>query len=139
MYEKRNDLYGLMRQCGHHLYHAGMKSAGQGRILEILQSSGEMSQRDLQEMLQIKSGSISEIIGKMEAKGMLARTRDNEDQRCVMLAITEEGLERYRAQKSDAEKERENVFRALSQEEQSQLKTLLEKLTKSWEENADNA
>jgi DNA-binding MarR family transcriptional regulator len=138
MFERRDDLYGLMRQCGHHLYHDGIKSAGQDRILEILQKNGEMSQKDLQEMLQIKSGSISEIIGKMEAKGLLARTRDNADQRCVMLAITEDGLDRYRERKSDAEKERVTVFDALTQEEQDQLKTLLAKLTESWKEKKDH-
>ena len=62
-----------MRRCGHFLY---QRQGGQGqrRVLTILQERGSMQQRELQEYLGIQPGSMSELIGKLEQKGLLKRT-----------------------------------------------------------------
>jgi DNA-binding MarR family transcriptional regulator len=89
-----------------------------------------MSQRELQELLQIQPGSISEILTKLEMKGLLKRTKDEADKRRVILSLTEEG--QAAAQQSDGALDKENLFGVLTDEEQTTLKLLLDKLLASW-------
>ena len=127
-----NDLYHLMRSCGHILYHNGMNKSGQGRILHILEQEGSLAQKDLQTILKIKSGSVSEILTKLEKDGLIVRTRDERDRRRMIVSMTEEG--RKHAQDFHERAEKKNWFYALSEEEQAQLRTILQKLLAAWYE-----
>lgn len=124
------DLLGLMSRCGHYLYHHPERKRGQGKILRILSQKEQMTQKELQEILEIQPGSMSEIISKLESRGMLERVRDEQDKRMIVLKITERG----KAQVMEIprhEIERE-LFQVLSEEEQSNLKYLLKKLLDEW-------
>ena len=77
-----DELSELIGKCNHHITHHG-KGRGQGKILKILARNGEMSQKDLQDMLEIQSGSISEVLAKLEDKGMITRTKSEDDKRKV--------------------------------------------------------
>ena len=60
-----------MRQSGHYLFHHGGNEAyGQVRILRILSEADGISQKELQQKLAIKPGSASEILNKLEEKGL---------------------------------------------------------------------
>jgi DNA-binding MarR family transcriptional regulator len=130
--QQQDNLYGSLRMCGHYLYHRGESGRGstQERILSILFSEGQMSQRKLQELLQIQPGSISEILTKLEMKGLLERRKDDTDKRRMILSLTEAG--QAAAYKSDCSFEEEALFAALTGEEQTTLKMLLDKLLASW-------
>ena len=108
-----------MRRCGHYLYQR-RGSQGQRRVLAILQERGSMQQRELQEFLGIQPGSMSELIGKLEQKGLIVRSFSEEDRRSRVLTLTEKGLEMV-----DSAGEEQELFRTLSDEEQQQLKGLL--------------
>ena len=128
----RNDhtLGGLLRRCAHiYIHQEGGGHTTQRRILEML-SQREMSQQDLQKELHIQSGSISELITKLEGKGLVLRRRDDQDRRKVTLEITEGGRERIA--RKPVVRSQEEIFSALSAEEQAQLRALLEKLMESW-------
>lgn len=125
-----DDLYSLMRACGHYLYHRSGKNAGQGRILAILAERGSMTQRELQEILKIKPGSISEILAKLEEKGRILRKKDELDKRRSVLELTERGQEIVEIQKKEMSEE--SLFDALEEAEQIELKRLLKKLLESW-------
>ena len=128
----RNDhtLGGLLRRCAHiYIHQEGGGHATQRRILEML-AQREMSQQDLQKELHIQSGSISELITKLENKGLVLRRRDDQDRRKVTLEITEAGRERMA--RKPVIRSQEEIFSALSAEEQAQLRSLLEKLIESW-------
>ncbi len=126
-FEKDESLYGLMRRCGHFLY---QRQGGQGqrRVLTILQERGSMQQRELQEYLGIQPGSMSELIGKLEQKGLLKRTASEEDRRSRILALTEQGQKMAGPGQGEQE-----LFSILSGDEQEQLKALLAKLLEAWE------
>lgn len=128
--EDRDELSGLLGRCGHHLYHQNNKKRGQGRILKILAQSGEMTQKDLQDHLEIKSGSMSEIISKLEAKGMVTREKDETDKRKIILKITQTGREK--AKRHLNEEKSKPLYGFLSEEEQETLKTLLKKVLDNW-------
>lgn len=92
---EKYELLGLIERCGHFLYHRRGGKRGQGRILKILLTEGEMTQKKLQERLGIQSGSMSEIVLKLEGNGLVYRTRDESDKRKIKLKITEAGRNSY--------------------------------------------
>lgn len=88
-----------------------------------------MNQKQIQQQLAIKPGSASELISKLESKGMVARTKDARDRRHVVLTLTEKG--QFSAALF-AERPSDNLFASLSPEELDELTALLEKLYSSW-------
>lgn len=128
--EDRDELSELLRKCGHYLYHQNNKKRGQGRILKILAQSEEMTQKDLQGHLEIQSGSMSEIISKLENKGMVTRERDETDKRKIILRITKVGREKV--ERHLKEEKSKPLYESLSEEEQETLKVLLKKMLGNW-------
>lgn len=128
--EGEDGLSALLGKCGHYLYHRPYHGRGQGRILKMLSGQEEVTQKELQETLGIQAGSVSEIISKLEARGLVARERDDADKRRVLLRITEEG--KKRAETDFDEGKTEDLYGVLSAEEQETLKGLLGRLLESW-------
>jgi len=125
-----SDLYSIMRACGRYLYHCAGRGAGQGRILAILLERKSMTQKELLEMLQIQPGSMSEILTKLEEKGLIMRRRDEEDRRRSVLELTEAGVELALYQKRYSEGR--PSFDVLTENEQEELKGMLTRLLESW-------
>lgn len=128
--EGENELTALLGRCGHYLYHCPWRGRGQDRILKILAGQENVTQKELQQYLEIQSGSMSEIISKLEVKGYVRRRKDEDDRRKIVLELTEEGA---LSVKSRGE-EKVDLYSALSSEEQEKLKELLKKLLESWHE-----
>ena len=123
-------LTALLSRCG---YIADMKSGkqrGQRRILDILACHPDMSQKALQQQLEIKPGSMSEIVTKLEAKGLICREKDARDHRKMMIRLTAAG--RKEAQEHRAEPQEEDIFRVLTQEEKLHLREMLTRLLVQW-------
>ena len=132
------DLAGKFEQCGRLLSHCLGKRRGQGRILRTLCQRGEMPQKELQDLLGIQAGSMSEIAAKLEDKGLMVRVRSEEDRRKVFLSITEQG--RAWAAQGDEEHirlRRAELFSALTDEERGTLESLLEKLSADWSQRLE--
>lgn len=123
-----DELSELIRKCNHYIVH--YKGRGQGKILKILAKQGEMSQKDLQDILEIQSGSISELLAKLEEKSLIVRTKSEEDKRKVIISITELGREKVA--NCGCKNRAEKLYGGLSEEEKKELKFLLEKLMNSW-------
>ena len=103
--------------------HRGVK-----RVLRLLDlGGGSLTQRDLMQLMDVRPGSLSELLGKMEAHGLITRERREEDHRCVTITLTDAGREKAK------ERGRRDLFAALNEEEKEQLKAILAKLTASWE------
>lgn len=99
--------------------------------MRMIAQRGQMSQKELQDLLDIKSSSVSEMISKLEAKGLVCREKDSVDKRKMVLVITEAGKEAVGGFPGKAHKE---SYDALSAEEQETLRQLLMKLLDSWQE-----
>jgi DNA-binding MarR family transcriptional regulator len=130
LFDESDDLFRLMRRCGHVLYHSQEQNNGQGRIIHILSLRGTISQRELQDILHIQAGSLSEIVGKLETKGYLTKERDANDQRKLILKVTSKG--RKSPEEKQYMKSREELFSSLNDQEQMQLKKILRKLLEDW-------
>lgn len=131
-HDEQDKLLELLSQSGHFLYHKRNGKNGQDRILKILAEYQSLSQSKLQEILHIQPGSMSEIIAKMEDKGLVSRMKDEADKRKVLVYITDSGMEKIK--KMQEKREGNNLFAALEDKELEELERLLTKLTESWEE-----
>ena len=132
------DLAGKFERCGRLLSHCLGKRRGQGRILRTLCQRGEMPQKELQDLLGIQAGSMSEIAAKLEDKGLIVRVRSEEDRRKVFLSITEQGRA-WAAQGDETHirRRRAELFAALTDEEQGTLEALLDKLSADWSQRLE--
>lgn len=128
----RDSLTGLMRRCGHYLFHRVGTPGTRERMLRLLAERGDMNQSDFVYLLDLRSASVSELLGKLEAQGLITRRRSEADRRGVTISLTEAG--RAQAPSSFGE---DTAFSALTDEERAQLQTLLQKLLASWEETRE--
>lgn len=116
-----------LRRCGHVLYHQSHHSQ-QDAVLALLRQ-GPLNQKQIQQLLSTRPGSVSELISKLESKQLVERRRDDDDRRRVVLSLTEKGQVAALIHKERAS---EDLFAAFSPEEKEQLAGLLEKLLESW-------
>ena len=137
-HEERDDLAGKFERCGRLLSHSLGKRRGQGKILRALCQRGEMPQKELQDLLGIQAGSMSEIAAKLENKGLIIRVRSQEDRRKASLSITEKGRA-WIAQRDEEHilKHRAELFSVLTPEEQSALEGMLNKLSDYWSQRLE--
>ena len=77
--------------CGRFLHYKMGEKAGRRRIFTILSKAKELPQRELQDILGICSGSLSEILAKMEADGFLEKAKSKTDGRQLNLRLTDAG------------------------------------------------
>lgn len=113
----------------------GGPARGQALILSILAGRDVLSQRELQQMLGIQPGSLSELLSKLEGKGLLTREKA-EDRRGNLLRITEAG--RRAIPQVDAGDE-DDPFAPLSEDQQDQLAALLRALLNAWVDEMEPA
>lgn len=106
----------------------GGPAQGQALILAILAGRDAISQRDLQQMLGIQPGSLSELVSKLEAKGLVTRERA-EDRRGNVLHITDAGRQASTVQ---PEADGSDPFSPLTAEQQDQLSAMLRTLLNHW-------
>ncbi len=124
-----DSLNGLMHRCGHALHHRTDRDRGQRTVLALLAAWGETDQRTLQNALAIQPGSVSELLSKLEAKGYIVKTRSEQDRRMATVTLTEAG----KAAARSLPEKKQDLYAALTSEEQETLKSLLKKLLESWE------
>ncbi|WP_041138336.1 MarR family winged helix-turn-helix transcriptional regulator [Beduini massiliensis] len=128
-------LLAQMRLCAHYLHHRNEGKGSQERILMILNKKERISQRDLLEIVGIRSSSLSEVLTKIENNGYIVRHKKDEDKRNVEIAITPSGKKRALEVRKIHEERSKNLFASLSPQEQIELSSLLEKLLSSWNQD----
>ena len=121
-----------LRACGHFLHFNMGGKAGRKRVLATLLREGEISQRTLQDLLDIQSGSLSEILAKSEADGLLEKVKCGSDRRGYILRLTESGQALAKQVTACHEARVDKLLGCLSDDEQLALLAMLDKLTLHW-------
>ena len=73
-----------------HGFAGGIRS-GQGRVLGILALQSPLTQKNLAFMLGVRPQSLSELVSKLESKGLVTRSRDDNDRRSFLIDLTDAG------------------------------------------------
>ena len=124
------ELAASLRACGHFLYYQTGGKAGQRRILVTLLKSGDLTQKELQETLDVSSGALSEILQKMEEAALVVRKKSPGDKRQVKIALTLEGESMARSADEHYARTLERMFECLDAGEAERLGETLNKLAK---------
>ncbi|GEM_PF-865733 len=130
--ESPRNLLHAMRLCGDFLSYRRGQRPGQNRVMFMLHRYGSITQKELQEILQIQQGSLSELLSEMDSSGLIERKRNPEDRRQVVISLTPEGKEVEHANHQRVVKENMELFSSLSQEEQDELYRMLRVLLEDW-------
>lgn len=113
--------------CGRFLHYKMGEKAGRRRIFTILSKA-----KELQDILGICSGSLSEILAKMEADGFLEKAKSKTDGRQLNLRLTEAGKKEAVEQEKDYQRRVRRMVACLSREEQESLLKMLTALAECW-------
>lgn len=119
--------------CGHYIHiHGGGRSGRAPIICALLKHGDAMPQRELMNMFDLKAGSLSEVLAKIERDGLIERTRDPQDRRQLIVRLTEEGHRQAMLEQADRERFRAEALTCLTAEERTQLEDMLVRIKNSW-------
>jgi MarR family 2-MHQ and catechol resistance regulon transcriptional repressor len=97
-------------------------------VLEAILHKGPLSQRDLSQKVLTSPGNMTDLIDKLEARGLVRRVRQKTDRRAVRVELTAEGRELIGPLFAAHAKDIDAAMTGLCMEELQQLGTLLRKL-----------
>ena len=122
-----------------HMHFHGGGVSGKAPIICLLakQPGGEMSQQELGMHFDLKPGSLSEILSKLELNGLIERSRNPKERRQLTIRLTETGRENARIDQAARIRFREQAFSALTHDEREDLAEMLDKIRVTWEELDD--
>ena len=120
--------------CGHYLhFHSGGRSGRAAIICLLAKNDGQMSQQELGTYFELKPGSLSEILAKIENAGLIERTRNPEDRRQLTIRLTDKGADEAAREQEGRNLFRRQAFACLSEVEQEQLLDMLDRIRTHWE------
>lgn len=122
-------------RCAHHrmverlgLYY------GQPFMLMTLSKSGEISQKELSQMMHNTPASVAVSVKRMEKAGMLTKTADENDLRINKINLTEKGKEMANKCRDSFHFVDEQMTKGFSEEELKTLENFYERMIKNLEE-----
>ena len=121
------------REIGHTLRAVAEGKGSQKRILIILRRHGVITQSALTEKLGIQPGSASEVLGKLEAAGLITRMPSESDKRTTDVCLTPAGKAAAREAAAQRAERNAQMFSCLSGQEKAALLALLERVNASWD------
>ncbi len=101
---------------------------GQGRLMRLLLSRGGVTQTELAREMGIRPASLSELLKKLEQKGLVLREKNGQDRRVVNLRLTPEGETQAEMLEAAKAAYANRLFSALDESESLVLAVLLRKL-----------
>ena len=138
-HEQALEIIHLLRRCGRYLhFHWGCGRGSQFHALRILESGGEMTQRQLQDRMGIRQGSLSELVKKLEEQELIVRAPSPRDRRQLLIRVTDKGHRLNLEHHERRQRESLELLGALSEAEQRQLGEYLSRLLDSWEERKED-
>ena len=130
--DQNNKLIRNFWDISHTMRQISEGKGSQKRILMLLKENRGITQRELTEHLGIQPGSASEVIGKLEAAGLILRTPSQEDRRTTDIRLTEAGEPAAGEAYEKRQQRHQAMFSCLSEEEKGTLLGILEKINASW-------
>lgn len=119
--------------CGHYIHiHGGGRSGRAPIICALLKHGDAMPQRELMNMFDLKAGSLSEVLAKIERDGLIERTRDPQDRRQLIVRLTEKGHAQAEREQTERERFRAEALTCLTTDERALLEDMLARIKERW-------
>ncbi len=113
-------------------------SSGQPKILEYLLKYGESNQKNIASYCEIEQTTVGSILLRMEKAGLIVRKQHDGNRRSLFVSLTDKGNKIAEDMKLMFTKTDDEAAKYLSENEQEQLRVLLEKVQLSVMELEDN-
>jgi len=122
---------GLQGRCGGYNLGRGGRGFGRGRerLLTYIKKNPGISQGELAKLVEIRPQSLSEIVNKLVVDGYVEKKTNENDRRITQLFLTPAGNNRADEFRCFRAELASKALSSLSEEEQKQLITLLEKVS----------
>lgn len=128
----------LMARAHHHgRRHGGHGRQAQVRVLAILRETGPISQAELLRRLDVRSASLSELLGKLERSGLVVRERNEADRRSFIVSATKAADALLAEWEQAGPGGEERIFSCLDDAEKAALRSILEKFVASVRDGDD--
>jgi Transcriptional regulators len=122
-------LVGLFRRVSKGMvrvrHQRGQEHHAQGHVLDIIREKDSISQKELLDLLGVRSASLSEVLAKLERNGCVSRMRDEHDRRGFIVSLTAKGFGEAVKYADERRRGAEALFASLSESERRQLALLL--------------
>lgn len=113
-----------------HAHHA------QAHVYSIIKKRGPMTQKELMQMLDVRSSSLSEMLSKLEQRGLIVRERNEKDKRGFIVSVNESCESPFKAIRQKDHQGISDIFAALEDDEKAQLGKLLTKIIQTMEKSS---
>jgi DNA-binding MarR family transcriptional regulator len=100
-------------------------TAVQSMILRFLLDEGPMTSRDLGEKTQLDSATLTGIIDRLAAQGLVTRGEHPDDRRAILVGLTETGTETARKVAALSEEANREFLKEFSGEDEGALRSFL--------------
>ncbi len=110
-----------------HAHHA------QEHVLSLIRQEGPIKQSELLEILDVRSSSLSEVLGKLERNGWIERRRNENDKRSFVISAVSDVPGTPSGEPEGNRENADGLFACLDAAERGQLGGLLQKLIGSLE------
>lgn len=105
--------------------------SGQFRALDAVAAHGPCAVRELAVVMGLEPSTVTRAVGRLENNGLVEKRRSERDQREVLVALTELGLQLHQGFVERAFEVYQEIFAVFSEQERIQLADLLERMLKS--------
>ncbi|UJW59874.1 MarR family transcriptional regulator [Bacillus sp. A116_S68] len=102
-------------------------------LLALLFQVEEINQSDLQKKVNIDGAAVTRHLKQLEAKEIVLRRRKPEDNRVILVRLTEKGRELIESSKNEKERFMKEMLANVSAEERSMLNKVLSQMQKNIE------
>ena len=131
------ELYRALLSVSHLLRHGHGEpelrmAPGQQRVLAVLSRHDSMPQRELLEQMGLARATLSELLTRLEEKGLIERTRSKADRRAITISLTKKGKTASKKVVSIESDIADEAFAPLSAAQKDDLKSMLDAVLQSW-------
>ena len=131
------ELYRALLRVSHLLRHGHGEpelrmAPGQQRVLTALARHDSLSQRDLLEEMGLARATLSELLTRLEEKGLVERARSKADRRVTIVSLTKKGKAAAKKVVRIESDIADEAFAPLSAEQKNDLKSTLDTVLQSW-------
>lgn len=106
---------------------------GQGRLIHLLAHNKGVSQRELASLAQVKPGSISEVLERLEKDEIVKRWRDDSDRRIVRVRLTSKGERLYQENREARHQFESELLQTVTDDEREVFVHIIQKMRQQLE------